>query len=303
MHRLDHHDGIVHHDGNGQEQGREHQQVDGEAENPEEEEGTEQGHRNGNHRNQRRAEVLQEHVHHKEHKQQGDDQRENHLLDRREEELGHVHVDLVLQARRERFGLFLQLSLHVGGNLGGVGAGNLLHHTHHRRVAVVLHRHTIVETSQFHLGHILEIEGLTVGIAADDDVSILLGSLQTTLVAHHVLEGHIALLTELTRCGLDILFGQRSRHVGGHHVILLHFVGLQPYTHGVGLHTRRHHATHTVDTLDGGNDVDIVVVGQELIVISSVLRGEGKHDDVRSLLLGDGHTHLGHFGGQECLCL
>ena len=42
MHRLDHHDGIIHHDGDSQQQGREHQQVDRESHHIEEEESTHQ---------------------------------------------------------------------------------------------------------------------------------------------------------------------------------------------------------------------------------------------------------------------
>ena len=42
MHRLNHHNGIIDHNGNGQQQGREHQQVDGEAEHGKEEERTNQ---------------------------------------------------------------------------------------------------------------------------------------------------------------------------------------------------------------------------------------------------------------------
>jgi hydrophobic/amphiphilic exporter-1 (mainly G- bacteria), HAE1 family len=51
-------------------------QVDGESEDPEEEERTNQSHRYGNHRNQRRTEVLQEDIHYDEHQYQGDDQGE-----------------------------------------------------------------------------------------------------------------------------------------------------------------------------------------------------------------------------------
>ena len=147
-------------------------------------------------------------------------------------------------------------------------------------MTVVLHRHTIVETTKFYLCHILQTKSLTIGIRTDDNVAILLRSLQTSLVAHHILERHLRLLTEFTRGSLDVLLGKSCRNVGWHHVILLHLVGLKPYTHRIGLHTRRHHSTHTVDTLDGRDDVDVVVVGEELVVISSILRCEGKHDNV-----------------------
>ena len=50
-------------------------------------------------------------------------------------------------------------------------------------------------------------------------------------------------------------------------------------------------------------NVDLVVVGQELVVIASVLRREGEHYDVRCLLLGDGDTHPGNLSRQKGLGL
>ena len=81
MHGLDHHNGIIHHNGDGQQQGRQHKQVDGEAHQVEEEEGTDERYRNGNQRDKRRAPVLQEHIHHDEHQDECEDKREYHLLD------------------------------------------------------------------------------------------------------------------------------------------------------------------------------------------------------------------------------
>ena len=52
MHGLNDHDGIVDHNGNSQQQGRQRQQVDGEAEDVEEEEGTNERYRDGNQRDE-----------------------------------------------------------------------------------------------------------------------------------------------------------------------------------------------------------------------------------------------------------
>ena len=131
MDSLDDHDGIVHHNGYGEEQCREHKQVDGESEYPEEEECTYQCHRHRNHRDECGAEVLQEDVNHEEHEQQCYHQREDNLLDGCEEELRDVVVYLVFNTRREALGLPFQLGLYILRNLCGVGAGNLLHHTHY----------------------------------------------------------------------------------------------------------------------------------------------------------------------------
>ena len=302
VHGLDDHDGIVHHDGDGQQQGAQRQQVDGEAEDLEEEERTDERHRHGDERDERGAEVLQEDVHHEEHQHQRHEQGEDDLLDGGVEELRHVVVNLVEHARRHQLGLLLQLGLHLLGNLVGVRAGNLLHHTHHRRDVVVLHRHRVLQAAQLNAGHVLQLQRVATGIAADDDVAELLGRLQTTGVAHGILEGHVALLTKLTRCSLDVLLGQHAADVRGHQVVLLHHVGLQPDAHRVGLHTGALHVAHALDTLDGRNNIDIVIVRQELVVVAPVA-GQGEHHHLRGLALHHRHADARHLGRQQRLCL
>ena len=162
---LHNHNGVVHHNGNSQEHGGENEEVDGETEDPEEEERTYQCHRNGNHRDERRTEVLEEDIYHHEHEQQRDYQGEDNLLDRCEKELRNVVVDLIYHAWRERPRLILKFCLHVLGNLSGVGSCNLLYHTHDGRITIVFHRHAIYESAKFHLSHVFQSESLTVLVA------------------------------------------------------------------------------------------------------------------------------------------
>ena len=208
MDGLDHHDGIIDHDGDGQQQRREGKQVDGEAEYPKEEEGTYERHRYGNHRDEGRAEVLEEDIHYQEYQQQRDDEGKHYLLDRGVEELGHILLDGVLQSGRETLAGFSQGFLHVGGYLGGVRAGNLLHHTHHGGLAVVLQTYGVAQTAQFDACHIAQTQGLTRGVALEQYVLILGHGLQTTLVAQHILVSHIRVLAKLTWGSLDVLLTQ-----------------------------------------------------------------------------------------------
>ena len=302
MHSLDYHNGIVDHNGNGQEQGRQRQQVDGESEYRQEEERTNERYGNGNKRDERRAPVLQEYVDDQEHQNEGEHQGEHHLLDRGIEELGHVVVNLIVHARGEQLSLLFELGLHLLGNLVGVRTSNLLHHTHHRRDVVVLHRHRILLTAQFDLGNVFQFQSLSVGIARDDDVAKLLGSLQTSGVTDGILVGHVRLLAEGTRSGLYILFGQCAADVAGHQSVLLHHVGFQPDAHRVGLQTGALYVAHTLNTLDGRNNVDVVVVGQELIVVATV-GGQREHEHLRGLTLHDRHTDARYFGREQGLCL
>ena len=302
MHGFDHHNGIVDHDGDSQQQGRQRQQVDGEAKHVEEEERTDERYGHGNQRDERRAPVLQEHVDNDEHQYQREDKCKGHFLDGGIEELGDIVVNLIRHARREELGLLFQLGLHLLSYFVGVRTGNLLHHTHHRRNVVVLHRHGVLQAAQFNLGHVLQLQSLSVGIARDDDVAKLIGGLETACIAHGILVGYIRLLAECTRSCLNVLLGQHTADVRGHQVVLLHHVGLQPDAHGVGLHTWRLHVAHTLNTLDGRNDIDIVIVGEELVVVASVA-GEGEHHHLRGLALHDRHTNLSHLSRQQGLSL
>ena len=140
---LDDHDGIIDHDGDSQQQRRQRQQVDGESKDPQEEEGTYQSYRYGDHWDERRAEILQEDIHHDEHKEQRDEQRHHHLMDRGEEEVGHVVHRDDLHPRRHALLLLSKSGLYVSSNLCSVRSCDLLHHTHTGRLSVVVQTHVV----------------------------------------------------------------------------------------------------------------------------------------------------------------
>ena len=303
MNRLDHHNGIIDHNRNRQQEGGQRKQVDGESEDPEEEERTDQSHRYGNHRNQRRTEVLQEDVHYDEHQYQGDDQGEDNLLDRCEQELGNIHQDDILQPRRITLLQFIQRLLYVASNLGSIGTGNLLNHTQHGRLTIIEQVYVILQTTQLNLGNFAQTERLTGSIALDEDVLILQWSLQTTLVTQGIFILHIRALTKATRGSLDILLCQSLRNIRRNQSELLHLLWLQPDTHRVVTGRRALHITHTIDTLQLRNDVDQGVVGNKLVVVTAIVCSQSEHDDVGTLTLGNGDTHPGNLGRQQRLRL
>jgi len=100
---------------------------------------------------------LQEDIYHKEHEEKGKYQGEDHFMNGREKELGHILLDGVFHAGRHRLLCLIQRFFYVGGNLCGVRSGDLLYHSHHGGLAVVRHVDVIHETSQLHLGHILQV--------------------------------------------------------------------------------------------------------------------------------------------------
>ena len=199
--------------------------------------------------------------------------------------------------------MLLEHSFTLFCNRCGIGAGNLLHHTHTRRLVVVAHRHAVLQSAELYLGNVLELQGLSGLRACDDDIAKLLSRFQPTGVAHTVFVSHVALLSERTRCRLDVLLSQSSAYVGRHQPVLLHHIGLQPYTHGVCFQTWAHHVAHTFDTLQGRNDVDVGIVGEELVVVLSVLGGQRVHDNLRSLSLHHCHADARYLGRQQCQSL
>jgi hypothetical protein len=72
LHAFNHHDGVVHHQANGQHQAEHRERIDRETEQGEEYKRAYQGNGNGQQWNQRRAPVLQEKVDHQNHQRDSD---------------------------------------------------------------------------------------------------------------------------------------------------------------------------------------------------------------------------------------
>ena len=66
MHSLHYHNGIVHHNRNSKYESREREKVDGKSKDIHQHKGTDKSHRDSNHRNKRRTEILKEDEHHQE---------------------------------------------------------------------------------------------------------------------------------------------------------------------------------------------------------------------------------------------
>ena len=140
-------------------------------------------------------------------------------------------------------------------------------------------------------------------IVADDDVAVFFGRFEPSLIAHHVLEGHIALFAKRTWRGLNVLLGKSCGYIARHQPVLFHLIGLQPNAHRVRTRTKRLHITHSLHTLDGRLDVDFVEVGDELLVVTAVGRCDGVHHHVTRLPFRGGNAHLRNLCGQQRLRL
>ena len=163
-HRLDHHDGIVHHQACGQDQPQQGELVDRETEQLEEGEAADQRDRDGQAWHDRGAPVLQEQKQDHQHQHDGQAQGINYPIHRRLDELPDV-INLVHRHPRWHEGAeLIELFHHRIGHIEGVARGGLIHRQRQRFMAVLvdaLHREAVGAVA--HFAHVLELEQVARG--------------------------------------------------------------------------------------------------------------------------------------------
>jgi len=125
LHRLHHHDGVVHHDADGKHQAEQGQRVDRKAEDLQEGEGPHQRYRHGEHGNERGPAVLQKDVDHDEDQDHGFEQGLYDLVDGGGDEFRGVVGNGVVHTGREVAGLLGHEFAELFDDIEGVGAGKL----------------------------------------------------------------------------------------------------------------------------------------------------------------------------------
>ena len=231
MHRLDHHDRVVHHDADREDHREERDQVDRETHQPQDEEGPDQRHRNREGRDQRGSQIPEEHVDHEGHQDERLEQGVQHLLDRGVQELGDVVGEFVVHPGREGFLLdLLELRLDLLDDLGGVGAGGLLENDGRRGMPVDVRVNVEELGAQLDLADVLEPQDLPIGIGFQNDVFILLWLVEAPDIGQHVLFRLRRLprgLAESSGRADHALFREGLHDVLGGHVVGPHAVGIR----------------------------------------------------------------------------
>ena len=124
---LDHHDGVVDDEAGGDGQRHQRQVVEAVAEQVHHAEGADERQRHGDAGDDGGAQVAQEDVDDRDHQDDGEDQRELHVVDRGAHGLGAVAEDGDVDACGQRRLELRQERLHPVGDLDDVGAGLALH--------------------------------------------------------------------------------------------------------------------------------------------------------------------------------
>ena len=294
---LQHHDGVVHHDTDGQHHGEQGQGVNGEAEQPQPGEGADQGDGHGHQGNHRGAPVLQEDEDDDGHQDQGFHQGVHHFGDGGLDELGGVERHHVIHVAGELLLQFVHAQLHLLGHVQGVGAGLQEDADADHGLAQQGGGGVVVLGAQLDPGHILQVQGALGAVGADDDVAELFRRRQAALGGHRVdqlLAVGGRLLADLAGGVLLVLGGDGVGDFRRRHPQLGHAVWPQPQPHGVV------QGAEDLGVADAGNalqvvqDIDQGVVGQVQGRAGAFRRGDGSHhQDVVGTLL-HGHAVLAH---------
>jgi hypothetical protein len=262
-------DRVVDDEADGEHEAEERQRVRRESHHREEHERADEGHRDGEDRDQRGTPVLEEHEHDEDHEPDRFEQRDDDLLrafrdgDRRVERQGDVHV------RRHLLRQTFHARLRAIGGVERVRPGDLVEADDRRRDAVPVRLLRVVLGAELEAGDVLQPYERAVGVRAHDDAAEFVGVHQTAARPHRVGElptGRRRLAAERPRGVHDVLRRDRVHDVRHGQPHVRDRVRIDPDAHGV---VRRAEDLHLPDPWHARElvlDVDDDVVREEVLV-------------------------------------
>ena len=153
---LQHDNGIIHDNADGQHQAKERQVVQRKTHRSHDGERANQRHRHVNHRQDHRLPVLQKHQHDDGDQDDRVAKRIKHLVDRFADERRRVVNDLVVEAVRKAGLQFLHLGIHATGGVESVGAWKLKNGQRDRRLAIERAGLVVLLRASFDTGNIAQ---------------------------------------------------------------------------------------------------------------------------------------------------
>ena len=267
--RLDgfhHDDGVVHHRADYQDQSKERQQVKAKADEVKHGEGAYQTDHDGERRDERALEVLQEDIDDKHHEHDGLEERAHDIVDAGVEEVLCAHHVHEFHARG-------QLFLYLDGCLVDefyylvrVRARRLGNHAVSACVAVCAVLEGIVLYAELHASHVFEPQHTAVGKRLHYHVLVVSLFFVAPPILQDVLEGIVGIGAQRACRGLDVLLGKHIIYVGRHETIRSHLERVEPDAHTIACAPDVHLA-HAGHSGEARFDVYLHVVGQEICVV------------------------------------
>ena len=134
---------------------------------------------------------------HDQHK--GDQQCDQHVVDRVVDEGGRIVIDEIFETRREALAQAVQIGPDLSSGLHRIGAGREIDADRDRRLAIEAAFDVLVLGAEFDPRDIAHAQQRAVGIGAQHDIAELLGRRQAALRLHI----HLELLILADRAGAD----------------------------------------------------------------------------------------------------
>ncbi len=226
---LQHDDGVVDDEPDGEHERQQGQRVDGEAEDVHQRERADQRDRDGDERDQRGAERAQEQEDDEDDEDDGLADRLVNILDRLGDEHRLVVGDPHLHAVGQRGGDARQHLLDFLRHVERIGGGLLDHAKRDGRLAVEADDAALIQRAELGMADIGEPHEIAVGLL-DDEIVELLGRLEVRLGQH----GELALQAfDAARRHLDILAPERRLDVLRRQLVGGEPFGIEPDAHGI----------------------------------------------------------------------
>ena len=292
-----HHDGVVHHDTDGQHQPEQAEGIQREAQQVENAEGTHHRHRHRDQRNDRRAPGLQEQNHHQHDQHHGFQQRLHHRTDRITHEDRRIVRCRPLHVCREARGQFVHFRAHHVRQIDGVRPRRLEDTNPDRVFIVQLGTQGIAPGAHFNPRHVAQADDRTILRCFQDNIAKLFFGMQAPLGVNG--DQEVALFRQrlgakLTGRDLYVLLLHRRDHVRGGQPARRHFIRVQPDAHRVLA------GAENLDLADAGQARQLIlhlqrgVVAHIQRVVLTVWRKQMHHQRQRGRLLLGGNAQTPH---------
>ena len=276
---LDHDDGVIHDQTDGQDQAEERKRVERKTEHGEEYKGADEGNRNGQKRNQGSSPTLQENVDHEDYKNERDDKGFDNFLDAFGHRAGLVQSDAVVHVLRETLLHGIHQLAHSGRGVHRVRSGQLIHGDDRAWLAVHAARDAVVLRAQLDASYVFHAHEAIHRRLTDDDFPELLRRNQAALRENGIREFlpfRRWLAAGFSR-GVHCVLRLNGRHHIGHgNSQFRKLVRLYPQPHRILAGSEYLHVPNTGQAGERIIEVDISVIGKESRVIGAVRRVESE---------------------------
>ncbi len=287
---FDDYDGVVNDETCGQRNAEQRERVDGEVKDLDEREGSYERDGNRDRRDDGRAPIEQEEEDDDDNDDDGFGEGDDDFVDGVADNGRGIECNDVVQARGEGLGELQESCLGFLIDFECVGVGELLDADTDGRLAGELEVRGVVFGADLGASNVLELDDAG-GAVFENDVVELFGRAEAT----DGIDGDLEVLRTVDGRGTDcaggdfyVLLLECVDDVGRGELASGELGGIKPQTHGVLADAEDLHVAYAGDALERIFDVEVDVVGDEVLRVAVVVREEAGGEDEVRVRLGDG---------------